>query len=180
MNKKITGRIHRKDIVWKVCLFWTLSPLPLIALLLKVFFHWNDYSEINQISASMMFCFCVLVSLSPLWDRLFGVLGVLDKWFVLDEDGVSYSTLKVNYHMSWQEIKHITLYPNKLGCFDKNCFICFVSTETLPGKFITFKQFNECFFGIQYRHGLIGAIQEYSNKLKLSEQLLIEIGELMP
>jgi hypothetical protein len=100
------------------------------------------------------------ILLSPVWITKYGFPSLR---FTIDEDGVSYIMRKCTYHLNWDEIRYVILYPDRYGRFTKNCFICFVADEFPPiisGR----EQFSDRVFGVQYRKGLPEYIGRYCDK----------------
>ena len=100
------------------------------------------------------------ILLSPVWITKYGFPSLR---FAIDEDGVSYITRKCTFHLKWDEIPYIILYPDRYGRFTKNCFICFVADEVSP-LISSREQFNASAFGVQYRKWLPEYIGKYCDK----------------
>ena len=98
--------------------------------------------------------------LSPVWISRYGFPSLR---FGIDEHGVSYIMRKCSYHLNWDEIRYVILYPDRYGRFTKNCFICFVADE-FPPLISGREQFSASVFGVQYRKGLTEYIGKYCDK----------------
>ncbi len=109
-------------------------------------------------------CF-MLTLFAPLLDYFWGgVLGWYDKHFIVDENGVTYYTRKDRFNLKWEEVRHIVLYPDRLGRFKEHCFVCFIATDDIPGNLSQWRNFDKAAFGIQYRPALVAAIERFGGR----------------
>ncbi len=95
----------------------------------------------------------------------------------MDDDGVSYHARGKDFYLPWKEIRHVELYPNRVGRYDKNCFLCFASSEQMPLGPVDWHKFSNEWFGIQYRPELVRFIQERATNARLTEDWASSIYE---
>jgi hypothetical protein len=93
-----------------------------------------------------------------IWDQIFGIYSHV---FLIDEEGVAYQKRKATYRLSWGEIRDIYIYPNAYGRLNKSSMVCFIVGPEHPLRLQGVKQFDERFFGVQYRDKIIQEIRKY-------------------
>ena len=173
-DNRIEGHVHRPDLIWKTFLFYTLSSVFIDFVIVKTIGSWKSVPAYRAVIVILV-AVSLYGHLLPLWDRLFGAIGLLDKWFVMDDDGISYHARGKDFYLSWQDIRHVELYPNRVGRFDKNCFLCFASTEQMPLGPIDWHRFTNEWFGVQYRPELVPFSLERAKNAGLTEDWALSV-----
>ena len=94
------------------------------------------------------------------------LVGSLSYKFIIDKTGVKYIKHKESYSLTWDEICSIGIASNQQGFYNKNCMIYFdarkigFSVDVINNR----KDYNERFFGVQYRKKIIKEIRKYWDK----------------
>ena len=92
--------------------------------------------------------------------------------FRMDEAGVTYKMQKNEYHLSWSEVKHITLNPDAPEQLSTGRYLCFFA-DNEPTAVTARSGFNARAFGLQYRKGLPEAIAKYCD-LKIENLIVVQ------
>lgn len=153
--------VVKTSIMLRIYLANYLVTVPLFIAMLLTDGGNRRYSLVEDIMwwGFVLFIFLVFI-LMPIWNRMWGSASMR---FRIDQTGVTYIKRKTSYHMEWEDMQYIILYPDRYGRITKNCFICFVAAER-PPLFNGYKDFNVEFIGVQWRKGLEETIREYTNK----------------
>ncbi len=77
-DNRIEGRVHRTDLIWKSFLFYILSPVFIDFVIVKMIGSWNS-GLVYRAAVAILVAVSLYGHLLPLWDRLFGAIGLLDK-----------------------------------------------------------------------------------------------------
>lgn len=97
-----------------------------------------------------------------IWYLFFGYFSY---GFYIDETGVTliFSRSK-KYHLQWKEINVIGLARNRYAAINKHCFIYFDGRDIdnlFRMVFYNFKDYNNKYFGVQYRKKVADEIRKY-------------------
>ncbi len=117
--------------------------------------------KINTISRVIIYSGLVLFLIALIkyvWDIVYGIYSFT---FYINEEGVEFRKRKEIYHLSWDEVHSIFIYPNRYGRLNKSSMICFIGSDKYPLRLRDVRQFNETFIGVQFREKIIHEIRKY-------------------
>jgi len=91
---------------------WGLFILPYTALTLYVFFaeFGGKFSEVfadNAFMAVLVIVFPIAMTILAFWDRRYS-LGK----FIVEDEGITFSTEHVNHFMKWENLSHVVIRKN--------------------------------------------------------------------
>ncbi|MGI6160650.1 MAG: hypothetical protein ACOYJD_01335 [Christensenellales bacterium] len=133
-----------------------VAIFPLLVFMLRYERATQEFS----IFIYLFMLFIIGLLIKHIWDLIYGIYSYNVR---IDEKGVEYHKRKEIYSLKWDEIHAIAIYPNPYAKITKSCMICFIGGESYPLLFRNIKQFDEHFFGVQYREQIIHEIQKYWN-----------------
>lgn len=137
-----------------ISIYLTLMAVMLLPFLLTIYKTNFDVT---------MIIVCSAVFIGPMIPILYSVIfGELSNKIEINENGVVYIKNKTKYYLPWSKIREIGINPDKMGHFTKNCYIYFDSRiDTLYALPKQLKDYNEVYFGVQYREKIIQVIKKY-------------------
>lgn len=140
-------------------IFCLIFTIPLIILPLHNVSEREPEQELDAyIFATMFACGAIAVSFELL--VVYGPNGIS---FTIDNNGVTYSDRKKQIFIPWERVTLITVVPDKLFRFKKQCLICFLTIEGIPIGVFSNTDFNENVIGVQYRKGIVPIIKQYTD-----------------
>jgi len=152
------GRAHvvSPRITWFIYFGIELLAIPLFFLIL---FSIGPYQVYDGMPGTRLIqlLFLFVAILLPLYFEHYS-FGAL--WLRLDEAGVTYRTRQIEYYLSWNEVKRISINPDAPGQLSTGLYLCFFADEE-PITIVARSGFHARAFGLQYRKGLPEIIKKY-------------------
>lgn len=149
-------RVVSPRMTWIIYLGIELFAIPFFFLLLFDIGPYQVYDSIPGARLIQLLLLCVALVL-PLYFEFFN-FGSLR--LQMDEVGVTYKSRQVEYHLSWNEVKRISINPDAPGQLSTGVYLCFFADEE-PKTIVARSGFNSRAFGLQFRKGLPEAIAKY-------------------
>lgn len=107
---------------------------------------------------SILFCYSTIRFIIKVFT------GCYTHLFIINQYGVEYIIRKESFKLKWEDISYIHIIPNKYGRMNKSSFICFNSGAIEIEREISgVKDFNNTFFGVQYRDIIVEQIRKYTD-----------------
>ncbi|MEN6635466.1 MAG: hypothetical protein ABFC56_06425, partial [Clostridiaceae bacterium] len=155
-EKGMSFRVVSPRITWIIYLGIEMFAIPFFLLLLFDIGPYQVYDSMPgaRLIQLLFLCFALLL---PLYFEFFN-FGSLR--LQMDETGVTYKSRQVEYHLSWNEVKRISLNPDAPEQLSTSKYVCFFAEEE-PRTIIARSGFNSRAFGLQYRKGLPAIIKKY-------------------
>ena len=149
-------RVVSPRITWIIYFGIELLAIPFFFLLLFDVGPYQVYDGMPGMRLIQLLILCVAIVL-PLYFEYYS-FGAL--WLRVDESGVTYRTRQVEYHLSWDEVKHISINPEAPNQLSTGLYLCFFADEE-PKPVVARSGFHARAFGLQYRKGLPEIIAQY-------------------
>jgi len=147
-------RVLKKSIV---AIYFVLVTVCLLSFLLLIYKTNFDLSII-VIGAVIFIGPIVIILHTIFW-------GNFSHKVEISKQGVMYNKRKESYFMPWNKIRVVGINADRLGRFTNNCYIYFdARNDALYAIPKEFKDYNDLYFGVQYRKQIISEIKKYWDK----------------
>jgi len=168
-------RVVSPRVTWFIYLGIELLAIPFFLLLLFDIGPYQMYDSMPGVRLIQLTLLCVAIVI-PLYFEFynFGSLRLH-----MDASGLTYKSRQVEYHLSWNEVKRISINPDAPGQLSTGVYLCFFADEE-PKTIVARSGFNSRAFGLQYRKGLPELIAKYTDleieNLDIIEKKKLSIG----